>query len=542
MRRGWLGWALLAYLAFWAIGMASLDSGYVGYIGDDGIYLVTAQSIRDGDGYRLPSRPGDPIARKYPPGFPFAIATIMKLMPGAPGLDSDIRSARFVVALSAAVFLYLSWLLLMRLGMPRGYALAVVAAISLHPTIIMLSISIMSDLLHAALVLAVMLLAMSGWRMARKYPVSTFFAAGLLAATAFWVRSTGIALFPALIAQAAFEPRRKTAIAATLAGFLLLVVPVSIAIGHAHGQEDSASYRNEIAAGWSTPQAGIASMMRNVEGINASVPPILLDELWSTPAARVTGRFPLLAAVFDLAICALVILGVVRLARRELRRYVGLWTYTALTLVTILIWPWDLGQRLLLPLFPLIVMASMIGLTQAVRALRLPLAHPARVALAVVIVNALVSFAAYSYHLKRWKSPVTIVDQQPLAAYVATAAQSVPANAVVISKAPELISIYAHRQGVPLIEDDDCLMNRYGRWKRIEWWMDSAPDREFYLVASPPAPGAQTCWARQTAALFEHPQMHLDVVLRSPDVVVARVLRASDAKSPNQIPGGVRPQ
>ena len=394
VRRGWLRWALVAYLAVWAIGMASLDTGYVGYIGDDGTYLVTAQSIRDGNGYRLPSRPGDPIARKYPPGFPFAIATVMKLMPGAPGLDSDIRSARILVALSGAVFLFLSWLLLMRLGMPHVYALAAVGAISLHPTVITLSSSVLSDVLHAALVLAVLLLAMSGWRMAQRYPAAIFFAAGVLAAAAFWVRGTGIALFPALIAQAAFEPRRKTAIAATLAGFLLLIVPVSIALGHAHGQEDSASYRNEIAAAWSTPQAGIAAMMRNVEGLNASVPPILLDELWSTPAARITGRFPLLAAAFDLAVCAVLILGVVRLARQELRRYVGLWTYAALTLATILIWPWNIGHRLLLPLFPLIVMASMIGFTQAVRALRLPLAHPARAALVVVIINALTSFAS----------------------------------------------------------------------------------------------------------------------------------------------------
>jgi hypothetical protein len=229
--RGWLGWALLAYLAVWAIGMASVDSGYVGHIGDDGgIYLVSAQSIRDGNGYRLPSRPGDPIARKYPPGFPLAIAATMELMPGAPGLASDIRSARILVALSGVVFLYLSWLLLMRLGMPQAYALAVVAAISLHPTIIALSSSIMSDVLHATLVLAVLLLAMSGWRMAQRYPAPTFFAAGALAAAAFWVRGNGIALLPALIAQAAFEPRRKTAIAATLAGFLLLIVPVSIAL------------------------------------------------------------------------------------------------------------------------------------------------------------------------------------------------------------------------------------------------------------------------------------------------------------------------
>jgi hypothetical protein len=522
--------------------MASLYSGYVGHIGDDGIYLVTAQSIRDGNGYRLPSRPGDPVARKYPPGFPLAIATVMKLMPGATGLASDIRSARILVALSGAVFLYLSWLLLMQLKMPPVYALATVAATSLHPTTITYSGLIMSDVLYAALAVAVFLLAMSGWRMARDYPAPIFLVTGALTAAAFSVRGNGIALFLALIAQAALAPRRKSALAFSVGGFLLLTVALSAIVGLAHGPPDSASYRNEFAGAWSTPQAGIAIMLRNLRGLNAAVPPILLAELWSTPAARFAARFPLLAAAFNLAVCAVLLAGIIPLARRTLRRYAGLWIYAVLTLATILIWPWDLGPRLLLPLFPLIVMVFVVGFTRAVRALRLPMAHPAYAALAIVAMNALASFASYSYHLARGGNPTLIKDEQPLREYLAMIESWVPPRAVVISEAPELINLYAHRQAVPLVEDDDCLMNRFGRWERIKRWMDAAPDREFYFVVSPPAPGAQTCWARQTEALFEHPQMQLDVVLSSPEVVVARVVRHSDARSPSQIRGKVRPQ
>ena len=70
-----------------------------------------------------------------------------------------------------------------------------------------------------------------------------------------------------------------------------------------------------------------------------------------------------------------------------------------------------------------------------------------------------------------------------------------------------MISIYAHRQAVPIIEDDDCLMKRFVRWERIEQWMDAALDRELYLVVSPPDPGSKDCWDRQAAALLEHPPM-----------------------------------
>jgi hypothetical protein len=530
-RRARLEWIVLAYLAVWAVGMSALDTGYVGHIADDGIYLVTAQSIRDGNGYRLPSRPGDPIARKYPPGFPLAIAAMMKIMPGSAGLASDIRSARIIVAISAAVFLYLSWLLLLRLRMPPAYALVAIAALSLHPTIVSLSSSIMSDVVHAALATAVLLIAMSGWKMTSRYAAPKFFGAGVLAAAAFWVRGNGIVLLPALMAQAELGPRRRAVTAASIAGFMLLIVTVSIFVRHAHGPEDSASYRNEMAAAWSTPQAGIEGMVRNLEGFNASVPPILLEELWSTPATRLRTRFPLLVAVFDLAVCAMLIAGAIRLVRLELRRYAGLWIYAALTLATVLIWPWNLGQRLLLPLFPMIVVVFMAGFTQAVRAFRLPLVHPGRAALAIVMLNAVASFATYSYHLQHGANPVLISDQLPLGRYVAMAQQWVPPAGVVISKEPELISLYAHRQAVPLIEDDDCLMNRYGRWERIQWWMDAAPEREFYLVASPPESDPKDCWGRQMSALFQNPRMKLDVVQRSADVIVARVIRKSDAGS-----------
>jgi hypothetical protein len=520
-----LGWVLLAYLAVWSFGIARLDRGYVGRIRDDGIYLVTAQSIRDGHGYRLPSRPGDPIARKYPPGFPLALAVTMKLIPGRSDLASDIQSARILVALSAAVFLYLSWLLLIQLKMPPAYALLAVAAISLHPTMIASSSTIMSDTFYSALALAVLLLAISSWRIAARYPAPIFLAGGALAAICFCVRGNGIAVFPALIAQAALLPRRKTAIVASVAGFLLLMVSISIVVGHAHGPADSASYRSELAAVWSTPQAGIWRTMKNLWGLNDALPPILLAVLWSTPAARIYARVPLVAATFNLAVCAVLIVGIVGVARLGLRRYAGLWIFGALSLAIILIWPWDLrdmGPRMMLPLFPLIVIVFLVGFTQVVRAAGLSIAHPARAALAVVTISALASFASYSYRLMRGANPSFVKDQEQLASYIAMAEQGVPQSGVVINGMPELISIYAHRQSVPLLEDDDWLMHRYGRWERIQWWMDAAPDRQFYLVADPSDP--------QVAALLRDSRMQVDIVERSPDVLVARVTRRPGIK------------
>src|SRR4029079_6279313 len=65
--------AILALgLLTWAAVALSIDNGHVGVFHDDGVSLVSAQAIRDGRGYQLPSRPGNPPP-KYPPGLPLAI-------------------------------------------------------------------------------------------------------------------------------------------------------------------------------------------------------------------------------------------------------------------------------------------------------------------------------------------------------------------------------------------------------------------------------------------------------------------------------------
>src|SRR5262245_29742089 len=90
-------------LVIWAALALSLDNGHVGVFHDDGIYLVSAQSLRDGRGYQLPSRPGNPPP-KYPPGLPLVIAAALPWMPGAPSLDRDIAAARAVAIGSGLAF------------------------------------------------------------------------------------------------------------------------------------------------------------------------------------------------------------------------------------------------------------------------------------------------------------------------------------------------------------------------------------------------------------------------------------------------------
>ena len=56
----------------------------IGEWGDDSIYLATAKSLIDGQGYRHPQLPGTPLQTKYPPLYPLALALIWRLAPQFP--------------------------------------------------------------------------------------------------------------------------------------------------------------------------------------------------------------------------------------------------------------------------------------------------------------------------------------------------------------------------------------------------------------------------------------------------------------------------
>src|SRR5690242_9398649 len=74
---------LLVGLIVFTLIAIDLDHGQDGVVHDDGIYLVSAQSLCAGHGYRLPSRPGSPPP-KYPIGLPGVLAIALGIAPGSP--------------------------------------------------------------------------------------------------------------------------------------------------------------------------------------------------------------------------------------------------------------------------------------------------------------------------------------------------------------------------------------------------------------------------------------------------------------------------
>src|SRR5579864_143178 len=122
---------LMAGLIVFSIIAIDLDHGQVGVVHDDGIYLVSAQSLSAGHGYRLPSRPGSPPP-KYPIGLPGLIAIALRVARGPHSLARDSAVGRAVVIVFSLIFFVAAYRWLCRALPSRTAAALIVLCTAFH--------------------------------------------------------------------------------------------------------------------------------------------------------------------------------------------------------------------------------------------------------------------------------------------------------------------------------------------------------------------------------------------------------------------------
>ena len=117
-----LGLALLVVIA----GSTRLASGVCGVYHDDAIYVSTAKSLADGDGYRLTGVPGAPRQTKYPILYPAILALVWRVFPAFP--DNLLLMQCLSLAAGAAT-VALAYLYLVRSGY-FSHSIALMAGVS----------------------------------------------------------------------------------------------------------------------------------------------------------------------------------------------------------------------------------------------------------------------------------------------------------------------------------------------------------------------------------------------------------------------------
>jgi hypothetical protein len=132
------------------------DMPHLGLHHDDTLYLVGAKSLAEGHGYRIESLPGQPFQTKYPPLLPWLLSALWKFGPVFP---QNLPMLTLFAWLMLPATLWLMRVLFQRFGFGPVETWVLTLAAAVHPLILLLGVTVLSDLLFLTLFLACLLLA-----------------------------------------------------------------------------------------------------------------------------------------------------------------------------------------------------------------------------------------------------------------------------------------------------------------------------------------------------------------------------------------------
>jgi hypothetical protein len=136
--------ALLFAVLVVLLGSSLIVKGVSGVYHDDGIYLITAKAMAQGDGYRLINLPDSPTQTKYPFLYPAILAVIWKMFPAFP---ANLEFMQWISLLSGAAAIAMAYLYLIRFGyFPRIVAASAILLCSTSPYFLFFCTSCLSEM------------------------------------------------------------------------------------------------------------------------------------------------------------------------------------------------------------------------------------------------------------------------------------------------------------------------------------------------------------------------------------------------------------
>ncbi len=319
----------------------------IGFYHDDSLYLASAKSLASGHGYRILSLPDEPFQTKYPPLFPAVLAFAWKINPTFP---SNLPLAALLTWCLFPVYLGLLWALFRDYGLSIAEQLVLVAAAALNPLAVLLSVSLMPELMFTSLLVASILL------------VGRAGIAGGMAGLAYLAKSASLPLLFAIPLCFVFRRQYRRAVA-----FAAMMLPA--VVGWQVWVRAHQSPGRDLVTLYYTNYFGFRSyniswsdlplvIWRNLDAYLLSAGKLLMFD-GALYESRHLERIVAIAAIA----------GVVRLARTT-----GKLQYPLTALVfscMLLIWHYQPDPRFLFPLYPLLLAGLWTELKNVASALSL---------------------------------------------------------------------------------------------------------------------------------------------------------------------------
>ena len=330
---------------------------------DDSLYLSSARALATGEGYVIPSIPGEPAQTKYPIFYPWLLSLLWRVWPAFP---DNLYGAFWLSALAACAFLLGSFTLLRQLGAGEKTALVLTTVVAFHPLTLALGGALLSDIAFMALATWSWVLAgaaLSNGSTSGGAYRKQWLSATVLVAAAVMTRSLGIAV-GAGIAMAAVGRRSFRAMTV-----VVLVCAVVFSAGlfwswPQHGQFDLSA---EEASGYGqtvlfyTSYLGFWKLSVPDWPTFVAMVSFNLGELLTQPAALcfllpVNAFSPMAFRLVAIAVSFVILKGVVAQARSHGWHPVHF--AAAATVPIILLWNYTLVGRFLAPFLPLLLFGA----------------------------------------------------------------------------------------------------------------------------------------------------------------------------------------
>ena len=478
----WSSLVFLVGLAAWSVTAAYLQRPFVGDFVDDGQYLVSARSLCDLGGYRLPSRPGAPVATKYPMGSPVIAAVVMALLPGRATTTHDWLAGKIVVICAGVILAVASRRFLILSGLSLWAAGLLSLAVVWHPGMTQLTATLMSDVPYAAI--STVLLVRWVRRTCQVEVSATAWAVdGILAGAGWLIRGNGVTLVVAAFAASASirRPYRYWPTVAVLAGVACTWLPAAVYMRTMLGPRDTGNYATELEAAYKAAGSPWSLPIGNI----ARIPEVLITAIasptaWSSPIASAISRRAALRWLTYITALGLLTLGVKRLiAQNTWPRPV--WIHASLTLLVFVLWHHPMDNRFTLPLVPMVLAACALGLDAATAGRVGTIAFSAITTTASLLMVCGIVVPRAIPH-----GGVMGGGQNPsIVALFEAIRTSTPQNAVIISANPELVYLNTGRIAAPLRDDALLFSRNTPTWEGLSYWIRLAGDRPVYLLDAP---------------------------------------------------------
>lgn len=355
----------------------------IGHFHDDGLYLVTARALVEGNGYRIDSLPSELPQTKYPVLYPAILAGLWRLYPEFP--------ANVVVFKLLSLLCTIGWgIALFRLFREEGEDCVtcwwILFFTALSGYVAFLSSSVLPDTMYCLFTALGILLAQRVAEGRSAHPQAAIFVAAVCGSCAMLIRTVGVAFLGAavLVLLLRRHVRLGVIFAATCSALCLpwiawqLRQPLPSDLIEAYYSR--LCYVGGTILSGHPPSEAIQGFLTNTAFLLYIFP-----SMYSLPTDWFTGIVGVLIALLSLA-------GLIVALRRR-TTVIHLWFLFSIGILLCWLWP---PQRYFVPLLPVALWLSVAPLRAMLRATPrwMPARHAALVALAVVACVSLFSLTA----------------------------------------------------------------------------------------------------------------------------------------------------